>query len=277
VNGAVVENNGFEVILAYRGTIGEDLTYSINGNFSRFRDEITELPEEVRTAYPGNSEKTILGQSQFSYFGYKTNDIFQSQAEVDAHATQIGAGPGRIRFIDLNSDGVINSLDQDYLGTSLPGYEYGIRIDLAYKNFDFSLFASGVGGRTGNDQYTFWNNFLRVRENMGTDVLNAWTPQNPDSDIPMLTLVDANSETRSSDYFLLNNSYFKMRNMQLGYNFPLAAIESLHMQQLRIFLMGENLFWFKSKEFQGADPEVSNWNLIPVPTSVTFGVNVTFN
>ncbi len=277
VNGAVVENNGLEVILAYRGTFGNDFSYSINGNFSRFRDEITELPEEVRTAFPGNSEKTILGQSQFSYFGYKTDGIFQSQAEVDAHATQIGAGPGRIRYVDLNDDGVINSLDQDYLGTILPGFEYGLRIDLAYRNFDFSLFGSGVGGRTGNDQYTFWNNFLRVRENMGTDVLNAWTPQNTGSDIPMLTLVDTNNETRQSDYFLLNNSYFKLRNIQLGYSFPLASIESLHMTQLRIFVMGENLFWFQSKEFQGADPEVSDWNLIPVPTSFTFGVNVSFN
>ncbi len=277
VNGAVVENKGLEVILAYRGTIGNDLSYTINGNFSRFRDKITELPEEVRTAFPGNSEKTILGQSQFSFFGYKTDGIFQSQSEVDAHATQIGAGPGRIKYVDLNNDGVINSLDQDYLGTVLPGFEYGLRIDLNYKNFDFSLFGSGVGGRTGNDQYTFWNNFLRVRENMGTDVLKAWTPQNPGSDIPMLTLVDANNETRPSDYFLLNSSYFKMRNIQLGYSFPLAAIEPLHMDRLRIFLMGENLFWFKSKEFAGADPEVTDWNLIPVPTSVTFGLNVTFN
>ncbi len=280
VNGAVVENSGFELMLSYRGTIGNDFSYTVNGNFSRFRDEITELPEEVRTAFPGNSEKTIVGQSQFSFFGYKTDGIFQSQAEVDAHAEQIGAGPGRIRYADLNNDGVINALDQDYLGTSLPGFEYGIRIDAAYKNFDLSLFGSGVGNRIGRDQYTFWNNFLRVRENMGLDVLNAWTPQNPGSDIPMLTLVDANNETRPSDYFLLNNSYFKMRNIQLGYNFPLAAIESLRMQQLRLFVMGENLFWFDSQEFKGADPEIPGndpWNQIPIPTSVTFGVNVTFN
>nr|WKN38833.1 TonB-dependent receptor [Tunicatimonas sp. TK19036] len=282
VNGAVVENKGLEIALTYRGNIGDDLSYSINGNFSRFRDKITELPEEVRTAFPGNSEKTILGQSQFSYFGYKTDGLFQNEAEVDAHAEQIGAAPGRIRYVDLNDDGVINALDQDYLGTVLPGFEYGIRVDLNYKNFDFSLFGSGVGGRTGNDQFIPFNSFVNVGANMGTGVLDAWTPQNPGSDTPKLSLIDANSEGRASNFYLVNSSYFKLRNIQLGYSLPLSSIESLHMQQLRVFLMGENLFWFKSKEFQGADPEISNaggdpWNQIPVPTSITFGVNVTFN
>lgn len=277
VNGATKTNNGWEFALAYRNTTDGGLNYSISGNMSRFRDKITELPEEVRTAFPGNSEKTILGHSELSIFGYKTNGLFQNQAEVDAHAEQVGAGPGRIRYVDLNNDGVINALDQDFLGTTLPGFEYGLRIDLDYKNFDFSLFGSGVSGRTGFEPYIFWNNFLRVRENMGPGVLDAWTPQNPGSDIPMLTLVDANNETRPSDYFNISTSYFKMRNIQLGYSFPQTAIESLRMSQLRIFVMGENLFWFKDKEFQGADPEVSNFNLIPVPTSLTFGVNVNFN
>lgn len=277
INGATKENKGFELVLGYRNRTSSGLFYSINGNISRFKDKITELPAEVRTAYPGNSKKTILGHSEFSIFGYKTSGLFQNQKEVDDHAKQIGAGPGRIRYVDLNKDGVINADDQDWLGTTLPEYEYGLRIDLSYKNFDFSVFGSGVAGRYGFEPYIFWNNFLRVRENMGPGVLKAWTPKNTSSTIPMLTLVDRNTETKTSDYFIVNTSYFKIRNLQIGYNFSVATIKSLRMSQLRLYVMGENLLWFKSKKYQGKDPEVSNFNLIPIPTSVTFGVNVTFN
>jgi TonB-dependent starch-binding outer membrane protein SusC len=276
INGATKDNKGFEFVLGYRDQTSSGISYNLQGNISRFRDKITELPEEVRAAYPGNAEKSILGQSQFAIFGYKTDGLFQNQAEVDAHATQVGAGPGRIRYVDLNGDDKIDALDQDWLGTTLPAFEYGIRADLSYKNFDFSMFGSGVAGRYGFEPYLFFNSFLRPRENGGPGILNAWTPQNTGSKTPMLTLVDANSEGKTSEYFNINTSYFKLRTMQLGYSMPQSAIKALRMNQFRFYVMGENLFWFKSKEYQGKDPEVSNIDLIPIPTSVTFGVNIVF-
>ena len=276
VNGATKENKGFEFVLGYRDTRG-DFSYSINGNLSRFSDKITELPEEVRTAYPGNVEKTILGHSELSLFGYVTDGLFQNQAEVDAHASQVGAGPGRIRYVDLNNDGVINALDQDWLGTILPKFEYGIRVDLTYKSFDFSLFGSGIAGRSGVDPYNALNNRLDVRENSGPGVLDAWTPQNTNSSRPMLSLTDANNERRSSDYFIISTSYFKMRNMQLGYTFPEGALETVRIDHLRLYLMGENLFWFKNDQFEGPDPEYTSFGTIPIPTTFTFGLNVIFN
>ena len=139
------------------------------------------------------------------------------------------------------------------------------------------MFGSGVSGRHSFVDYIFLNNFLNTRENRGPGVLNAWTPQNPSSKTPALTLVDANTESKISDYLYVNTSYFKMRNIQLGYNFSPNMIKSLRMSQLRLYLMGENVFWFKNKEYEISDPELPNFNLIPIPTSVTFGVNVTFN
>jgi TonB-dependent starch-binding outer membrane protein SusC len=277
INGATKENKGFELVLGYRNQTKTGISYSINGNLASFRDKITELPEEVRTAYPGNAQKSIIGHSELSIFGYKTDGLFQSQAEVASHATQIGAGPGRIRYVDLNKDGTINDNDRDWLGTLLPKFEYGIRIDLAYKNFDFSMFGSGLAGRRSFVDYIFLNSLLNTRENRGPGVLDAWTPQNTGSKIPALTLIDANTETKTSDYFNVNTSYFKMRNIQLGYNFPQSLIRSLRMNQLRLYVMGENLFWFKKKEFEISDPELPNFNLIPIPTSYSVGVNITFN
>lgn len=275
VNGATKENKGFELVLGYRGEVN-GLTYSVTGNLARFRDKITELPEEVRTAYPGNVEKTILGHSQLSLFGYRTDGLFLTQEEVDAHVNQVGKGIGRIRYIDLNNDGEINALDQDWLGTVLPAFEYGVRVDLGYGNFDLSIFGSGIAGRSGSDPTASLHNRLWVSQNNASGVLDAWTPQNMRSTRPMLSLVDRNNEGRSSDFFIVSTSYFKMRNIQLGYTLPQGSLKSIRVQSLRLYVMGENLFWFNAKEFLGPDPERTSINQIPVPTSVTFGLNVTF-
>ncbi|MFB6343503.1 SusC/RagA family TonB-linked outer membrane protein [Saccharicrinis sp. FJH62] len=277
LNGATKINNGWEFSLSYRKKVNTDFSYEIIGSASHFADRITELPEEVRTAYPGNSEQTVLGHSELSIFGFVTDGIFQNQQEVDAHATQVGAAPGRIRYKDLNKDGKIDALDQEFLGTLLPKLEYSLRVDLYYKNFDLSLFGSGVAGKTGYDPYTFYNDFIRGRDNVGTGVFRAWTPQNPTSTVPALSLSDNNNETRTSDYLYVNASYFKMRNLQLGYSFPKATLQNAHIENLRIYLMAENLFWLKSKDFQGPDPERTDINTIPVPTSFSFGVNLSIN
>jgi hypothetical protein len=93
----------------------------------------------------------------------------------------------------------------------------------------------------------------------------------------MLSLVDANNEGRPSDFFIVNTSYFKMRNVQLGYNLSGEGLRKISIQSLRLFLMGENLFWTKSKEFENPDPELLNFGQLPVPTTYTFGFNATFN
>jgi hypothetical protein len=243
---------------------------------ARFRDEITELPEEVRSAYPGNSEKTILGHSQLSLFGYISDGLFQTAEEVTNHAEQVGKGIGRIRYKDLNNDGKIDALDQDWLGTVLPSFEYGIRIDLAYKNFDLSIFGSGISGRDGLDPYGTLANRIDVRNNNAVGILNAWSPDNPGASVPRLSLIDANSENRSSDFFILNTSYFKMRNVALGYTLPADLLTKIRIQHLRIFVMGDNMFWFKKKGLAAKDPELISINQIPVPTSYSLGVNLTF-
>ena len=113
---------------------------------------------------------------------------------MDAAPTQPGEGVGRIRFLDLNGDGKVDVTDQTWLGTTLPNLEYGIRIDLNYKNFDFSVFGSGVAGKKGFDPVKFMNSFIDTRNNYGPGVLNAWTPQNPNSTTPALSILNRNGE-----------------------------------------------------------------------------------
>lgn len=272
VNGASKSNKGWEFTLGYHNETKGDFKYNILANFAHFRDKITELPENVRPAYPGNLVNTIIGHSQFDIFGYQTDGLFQSQEEVDAAPAQVGAGPGRIRYVDINGDNKIDDLDRTWIGTTLPALEYGMRIDLSYKNFDFSLFGSGVAGREGFDVYTFFNNFIRGRENVGPGVFDAWTPQNTSSTIPALTLKDNNGEGRTSDYFIVNTSYFKFRNLQLGYSLYPKSVFT----RLRFYLMADNLFWLKSNEYLSPDPERIDLDPVPIPKTFTFGINASF-
>jgi hypothetical protein len=233
------------------------------------------LPEEVRTAFPGTVENSIIGQSQTAIFGYQTDGLFQSQADIDNSATQVGARPGGLKFRDINNDGLIDGDDRDFIGNTLPDLEYGIRLNFGYKSFDLSLFGSGVAGRIGQDPYIFWNNFVQGRENAGLGVLNSWTPTNTNTDIPSLSL--AFNDLRTSDYLFRNNSYFKLRNLQVGYSLPTDIIEKwVGMSQLRIYLQGENLFWITPKDYIGEDPERTDVNRIPVPTIFSMGLNVNF-
>jgi len=276
VNGAAKSNRGFEFSLGYYPKAKGDFTYSIMTGISRFRDKITELPEEVRAAYAGNAVSTILGHSQFDLFGYKTAGLFQSKAEVDAAPKQVGAGPGRIRYVDTNNDGAINDDDRVFFGTTLPAFEYNLRVDAFYKGFDLSIFGSGVAGRSGFDAYTFYNNFIRGRDNVGPGVFNAWTPTNNSSKIPTLSLSDVNGETRTSDYFFTSTSYAKLRNIQLGYTLNTDLVKKVNLQRVRLFVMAENLFLIKSGNFQGPDPERVDVNAIPIPRTFTAGINVSF-
>jgi TonB-dependent starch-binding outer membrane protein SusC len=276
LNGASKDNKGWELSLAYQDKLENGLTYSVSTNFGASHDKITKLPEEVQAGYPGLPGNTILGHSQYEVFGYKTAGIFQNAAEVAAWPTQIGAAPGRIKYVDINGDGVVNSLDQTWIGTTLPKLEYGLGINLGYKNFDFSAFGSGVAGRKGIDNYILQNNFVQSRDNAGPGTLNAWTPTNTGTDIPALTITNNNNEYRTSDYLLRNNSYFKLRNLQIGYTIPAEIIKKAGMSQLRIYFQGENLYWITPKGYIGADPERTDVSKIPVPTTYSFGINLNF-
>ena len=274
-NGASMKNSGFEALLSYDTKIGTDLRINLTGNFSLYRNKITYLPKEVIASYPGNgTDKTILGRPANSFFGYVTDGIFQNQSEVDNSATQPGKGIGRIRYADLNNDGLIDAQDRDFIGNSTPKYMYGFNTSVNWKNFDLSLFFQGINVKVQNEFKTYTDfSSLWTGTNWGERTLDAWTPQNTSSDIPALTLVDRNNEGRFSTYFIENGSYLKLRNAQIGYNFK--SLNNIKIQSARLYLQGSNLFTIKSKSFTGPDPEIPNF-AFPIPVIGTIGLNVTF-
>ena len=293
INGPTVNSKGWEFVATYQDRTKSGFTYSITGNADHFNNIITKISDDARANYPGDANHSIVGHSQFSIFGYKTEGLFQSAAEAAAAATQPGVldgalhGAGRIRYADLagvdangaltKPDGKIDASDQTWLGTTLPKVEYGIRLNFGYKNFDLTVFGSGVAGKTGFDPLKFFNSFANVRTNFGPSALDAWTPQNTGSKIPALSILNHNGEDRTSDFYYVNASYFKLRNVMLGYNLPKNIAGAMKMEGLRIYVSGQNLFAIKSKEFTSKDPErAGTFDLWPVPTSVTFGLNANF-
>ncbi len=283
LNGADVSNSGWEFVLSYNHRSAHGLTYSITGNASHWKDKVTSLPDNVRPAYPGDANHSIVGHSRFSIFGYETNGIFQSSEEAMNAPTQPGVldgtlkGAGRLRYVDINGDGKIDANDQTWLGTTLPKVEYGLRVDLSYKSFDLSIFGSGVAGKTAFDPIKGLNTFVEARSNFGPGTLSAWTPENTGSSTPALSLLNHNGEDRISNYYYVNASYFKLRNVTLGYNFSRNIASTLKMESLRIYVSGQNLFAIKSKEFTAKDPERANFRALwPVPTSYTIGINANF-
>lgn len=279
VNGATKDNKGIELLLNYQDKVGA-LSYNITGNVSSFKDRITYLPDAVVKSYPGNVEKTILGHSQTALFGYINDGIFQNQAEVTGSAAQTGKGIGRIRYADLNKDGKIDALDQDWLGDQLPDFIYGLNISATYQKFSLSAFFQGVQGISLSNGVKANTDFVGSNsgQNYGLRVLDAWTPQNMTSTIPMLSLLNNNNETRTSSYFIEDASYLKLRNLQLGYDLT-SRVQNIGIKNLNLYILCQNLFTIKKAKgagkYTGPDPENPS-NLYPRPVSYTLGLNLTF-
>ena len=281
INAGEMENRGFEFNIGYRNQTHFGLKYDITANISSYRNKITALPTTVAAngTFGGNGVKSVIGHPMGSQVGYVADGIFKSQEEIDNHATQEGAGLGRIRWKDLNGDNKITEADQDWIYTPVPDFTYGFNIYLEYKNFDFTAFFQGVQGvdiiSDLKKETDIWAGLNIGFLNKGKRLLDAWSTTNPDSNIPALSLSDNNNEKRVSSYWVENGSYLKLRTIQLGYNFPQTIASKLAMQRLRMYVSAQNLFTIKSSSFTGVDPENSNYGY-PIPLNITFGLNVTF-
>ena len=281
VNAGAMENEGIEFSIGYRNSTESGFVYDINANISTYRNEITELPATVAAngTFGGNGVESVIGHPYGAQVGYIADGIFKSQEEVDNHATQEGAAPGRIRWRDIVPDGVINEKDQTWIYSPVPDFSYGINFYFEYKNFDLSMFWQGVQGvdviSDLKKETDLWSGLNIGFLNKGTRLLDAWTPANPDSDIPALSRSDVNNEKRVSTYFVENGSFLKLRNIQLGYNLPEKAVKKMKMQRFRLYLSASNVLTIKSKDFTGVDPENPNYGY-PIPMNLTFGINIGF-
>ena len=282
VNAGEVRNMGVELSLGYRNQTKTGFKYDITANISHYSNTVVDLPETVaaKGTFGGNGVKSVVGHAIGSQVGYIADGIFKSQEEIDNHAIQEGAGLGRIRYRDLNGDGIITEADQDWIYSPVPAVSFGANFYFEYKGFDLTIFFQGVGGvqvitKDYKEQTDLWSGVNVANLNKGTRVLDAWSPTNPDSNIPALSTNNNNNETRVSTYFVEDGSFLKLRNLQLGYNLPKHACEKMMMQNWRWYLSAQNVFTIHSAKYTGADPENPTFGY-PIPLTVTLGTKVTF-
>lgn len=278
LNGASMENKGLEFSLSYRNTTTFDLNYNISGNIALNENKITHLPEDVVNTYGGNGEDdNILGRPINSIYGYVADGLFRTEDDLNEAPSQSGKDKGRIRYSDLNEDGKIDDNDRTWIGDPNPGVQFGLNINLDYKGFDITAFWQGIANVDVINDQKYQSDFWSVDDvgsNKGTRLLDAWSPDNPDSDIPALTRNDVNDENRLSTYFVENGSYLKLRNLQIGYSFQDSVLDKMGFENLRFYVSGQNLLTIKSKSFSGVDPEKPDFGY-PIPTNYNLGINIT--
>ncbi len=282
VNAGAMDNMGVELSLGYRNQTKSGFKYDITANLSHYDNKVTKLPETIaaKGTFGGNGVESVVGHAMGSQVGYIADGIFKSQEEIDNHAYQEGAGLGRIRYRDINGDGVVNESDQTWIYSPVPAINFGANFYFEYKGFDLTVFFQGVGGvqvitKDYKEQTDLWAGVNVANLNKGTRVLEAWSPSNPDSNIPALSTNNNNNETRVSTYFVEDGSFLKLRNIQLGYNLPKTACDKMKMQNWRWFVSAQNVFTIHSAKFTGVDPENPTFGY-PIPLTVTLGTKVTF-
>lgn len=279
-NLGTITNKGVELSLGWNDKLTKDLSFSVNGNVSYNQNNVESIGNDINFQILGNSgvNRTTTGQSIGYFFGYRQTGIYQTVAEQEKRASFVNTQPGDIAYEDVNKDNKLDANDRTYLGTPFPTWNFGTSVSLAYKGFDLLVEGQGVGG---NKIYTQRRTATFAVVNYEANRLNAWTAAGTSNVEPILDNTRANNYLFST-YFLEPGDYFRLRTIQIGYNY-VPKNKSLPIQKARLYVSGQNVATFSRTT--GYSPEASIGNPIasgadngtyPVPAVYSVGLNVTF-
>lgn len=294
VNVGAMSNTGIEFQGQFYSPRDQEFVWNVSANLSANTNEVLRLAVEdgaiffgggaVGQGFTGDFPPTITrpGDPVFSFFGFETDGLFQTAAEVEDSPAQANAAPGDVRFVDQNGDGEITAADRVILGSYLPDFVYGLNFAGTFRNFDLSLF---LQGSQGNDIY---NGFQSLRLQT-TRLFNgdpakfneAWTPTNTSTNVPRIALNDPNNNRRMSDRFLEDGSYLRLKNVTLGYRVPFGGNSAV--SNLRLYVSAQNAITLTG--YSGLDPEIGqitgglvgfDAGRYPVARSFLFGAQIGF-
>jgi TonB-dependent starch-binding outer membrane protein SusC len=286
-------NRGIDILIGTRGNFNRDWTYQFQVNGGTLKNEIVSLAPGLSFITSGNPSfrgiepiRNQIGQPLSSFFGYQVDGLFSSQEDVNRHATQPGAAPGRFKFRDVNGDGRITPDDRTFLGSPVPSFTGGFNFTIGYKNFDMSAYFYGTYGNEIWAQWRWFTDFFPTFEGaaISTRLLDAWTPTNLNATVPVVDRT-ANFSTSgvANSYYVVDGSYLRLQNLTVGYTMPKDLLQRWKLERLRVFVSGNNLLTLTG--YDGLDPmvggsvdtafgiDVGNY---PVTRQYTVGVNLNF-
>lgn len=289
LNAGTVKNSGFEFSIDYKDKISDALTFSVGYNVTFLKNKVTEVNNGTGfieggafgVGQPAPSRMEV-GKPMGYFYGYKTDGIFQTQAEVDAHPSQVALGanaaPGDIRYVDLNGDGVIDTKDKTDIGNPIPDATMGFNLQLNYKSLDFAVFTFAS---VGNDMVRNYERTLSDANRINY-VLDRWTGPGTSNSTPRVT-TGATSNNVFSNYFVEDASYVRIQNVQLGYTLNPEISKRAGVSKLRLYAGVNNLYTFT--KYKGFDPGASNgapigggidYGFYPIPRTYLMGLNINF-
>ena len=273
-----MKNNGFELNVNWQDNISKDFSYNIGANFTYVDNEVTKFrggksPDQLYLIREGYSYKTL--------YGFIQEGVYQSDEEAKQHMHSNGYIPeaGDLKYKDVNGDGRLDYQDKQEIGNTIPKFTYGINAGLTWKNFDLNLQFAGIAGVHGYFQNA-WTEPLGISGGTITERWrDAWTPENPSDELPKIKVNDTWNRQQSS-FWACNMSWFKLKNIQLGYTLPKTLSQKMFLQKCYVYVNATDLFTLVSDKYEGFDPErdtfADGYGHYPIPRVFTFGLNLTF-
>ena len=260
LNVGEVQNKGLEIELNWQNSKGE-FNYNIGANAAFISNEVVRLAQEgtyLGSLTYGRSQselsRTYEGNPMATFYGWRTDGLFQTQAEVDSHANQPGAVPGDVRFVDINNDNEIDDKDREILGSPHPKMTYGINANMSYKGFDVTMFFLGLAGVEIYNAGRMEGLDASYNFNYFSEITGRWTGEGTSNTIPRVSTLSTNLNYRTSDMFIESGDFLRLKTLTIGYTLPTLVTDKLGLSRLRFYVSGQNVFTITG--YSGADPEL---------------------
>ena len=276
-----IENKGIELAINWRDQIG-DWNYSIGGNLTTIKNKVLSLVQEGYSIISGDKSQsyTMAGFPIGYFYGYKVEGVYQNQAEIDNSPknTLATVTPGDLKFVDVDGNGEITPADRTMIGDPTPDVTYGINFSVGYKNWELGV---DMMGQAGNEIYRTWDNYNWSQFNFMKQRLNRWHGEGTSNSQPLLNMKHTINNL-NSEYYIEDGSFFRIRNVQLAYNFDKTLLSRIGVQALKLYANIQNLKTWKHNT--GYTPELGGTAIAfgvdngsyPMPVVYTFGFNLTF-